>query len=75
MVRVILASGSPRRKELLEQVGVSFEIAVAKGEEIITKEIPCEIVEELSLQKASEIAELYELIKDSSNDTVIPAQE
>ena len=48
MVRVILASGSPRRKELLEQVGVSFEISVADGEEIISKKLPWEIVEELT---------------------------
>ena len=54
MVRVILASGSPRRKELLEQVGVSFEISVADGEEIITRKLPWEIVVELSLQKKRE---------------------
>ena len=53
MSQIILASQSPRRKELLEQIGLEFEICPAKGEEIITKEIPCEIAEELSLQKAS----------------------
>ena len=35
MAKVVLASGSPRRKELLEQVGVAFEILVANGEEIV----------------------------------------
>ena len=30
---IILASQSPRRKELLEQMGLSFEIIPAKGEE------------------------------------------
>ena len=52
MVKFVLASGSPRRKELLEQIGLSFEIASAHGEEIITKQQPADIVEELSLQKA-----------------------
>lgn len=56
MSQIILASGSPRRKELLEQIGLEFEICPAKGEEIITKSIPEEVVMELSKQKAEEIA-------------------
>ncbi len=36
MSQIILASQSPRRKELLEQIGLEFEICPAKGEEIIT---------------------------------------
>ena len=60
MVRLILASGSPRRKELLEQIGLTFEILAAHGEEIISKTVPSEIVEELSLQKATEVAERLE---------------
>ena len=71
MVRVILASGSPRRKELLEQVGVSFEISVADGEEIITRKLPWEIVEELSLQKATEVAKRYEVEAGVAEQTVV----
>ena len=59
MVKFILASGSPRRKDLLEQMGISFEISAAHGEEIITKKLPWEIVEELSLQKATEVADRF----------------
>ena len=54
-MNIILASGSPRRKELLEQIGLKFEVIPAKGEEIITKTVPSEIVCELSLQKAEEV--------------------
>lgn len=57
--RLILASGSPRRKELLEQVGAEFEILPARGEEVITSTLPEEAVKELSLQKAAEVAERY----------------
>lgn len=71
MVRVILASGSPRRKELLEQVGISFEISVADGEEIITRKLPWEIVEELSLQKATEVAKRYEAEQEAAEQTVV----
>lgn len=52
MIKYVLASGSPRRWELLELMGLSFEISQTHGEEIITKETPADIVEELSYQKA-----------------------
>ena len=55
-MRLILASASPRRKELLAKTGLTFDIIPAKGEEIITKSIPAEVVMELSQQKAAEIA-------------------
>ena len=51
MAQIILASASPRRKELLEQIDVSFEVCPAKGEEKITKDTPEEVVTELSGQK------------------------
>ncbi len=56
MKKIILASGSPRRKELLEQIGVKFEIQKAEGEERITSVVPEEVVKELSMQKAEEVA-------------------
>lgn len=71
MAKVVLASGSPRRKELLEQVGVVFEILVANGEEIITKTRPCEVVEELSYMKAQEVANQYQQEHEVTEDTVI----
>lgn len=58
--RLILASGSPRRKELLEQIGAEFEILPAKGEEVITSTIPSQVVMELSSQKAEEVAGRFE---------------
>ena len=55
-MEIILASASPRRKELLEQIGMEFTVIPAKGEEHITKKEPEEVVMELSLQKAEEVA-------------------
>ena len=54
--RIILASASPRRKELLEQVGAEFEIFPAVGEEIITDSSPQQAVLDLAAQKAAEVA-------------------
>lgn len=56
MSQIILASASPRRKALLEQIGMEFEICPAKGEEVITESRPDAVVSELSRQKAEEVA-------------------
>jgi len=56
MYQCILASGSPRRKEILEQCGVSFIIEKSNAEEIVSKTEPKEVVMELSALKASEVA-------------------
>lgn len=37
---------------------MEFDVLPAKGEEVITKKLPWEVVEELSFQKAKEIADL-----------------
>lgn len=54
--KIILASGSPRRKQLLEQIGLEFEVWPSKCEEIIESTIPSEVCMELSKQKALDIA-------------------
>ena len=58
MRKIILASGSPRRKELLELASVPFEIIVSEVEETIgAYSSPSDIVMSLALQKASAVAE------------------
>lgn len=54
-MKLYLASASPRRKELLRQVGLSFKVVPSTVEEKITKEKPDEVVEELSYQKAVDV--------------------
>lgn len=62
MFKFFLASKSPRRKELMNQIGYEFEIMISERDEIITSTIPEEVVKELSLQKALEIERM--LIKE-----------
>ena len=60
MQKIILASGSPRRKEILELLGLEFEIAESLyDEDKIQTDDPIELVEELSLQKALAVAKRY----------------
>ncbi|SMO77514.1 Maf family protein [Gracilimonas mengyeensis] len=56
MHRIILASKSPRRKKLLEQIGFTFEVIPSHAEENPTKSTPEEVVCELAELKATEVA-------------------
>lgn len=72
MGQIILASASPRRKELLEQIGLQFDICPAKGEEVITKTIPYEVVQELASQKAKEVAGMVKAYENAHEELVTP---
>lgn len=54
-MKVILASASPRRRELLGQICPEFECIPSKKEEKTTRTLPEEVVCELSKQKAEDI--------------------
>lgn len=54
-MKYILASASPRRKELLKQAGFEFEVIPSSIEETITRTVPSEIVMELAAQKAEDV--------------------
>ena len=70
--RIILGSASPRRRELLEQIGISFEVRDSDKEEVYHSLIPEEIVKELALSKAENVAddlrEKQEQVKQISFD-------
>lgn len=72
MGQIILASASPRRKELLEQIGLEFEICPAKGEEVISKSAPEEVVMELSEQKATEVAAMVKTYESGHGELMTP---
>ena len=58
--KIILASASPRRLELMQQAGYEFEVQVSHKEETYISETPDDIVKELALLKARDIAEQNE---------------
>ena len=68
---LILASKSPRRRELLAQMGLTdFEIHPALGEELAQPDLPPpELVQALALHKAQEVAQAFA----QSGDVVIGA--
>ena len=57
---VVLASASPRRTELLEQGNIKHVVMPSHSEEVITSQVPSQVVEELSAQKAEDVYQQYE---------------
>ena len=66
--KIILGSASPRRRELLAQIGADFEVRVSNKEEIYHSTVPEEIVKELALMKAENVAE--ELAEENASGAV-----
>lgn len=64
-MRIILASASPRRRELLMQIGLDFEVRVSQVEEKVTQADAPLVVEELSAQKAEAVMALAEAIEEA----------
>jgi septum formation protein len=57
MKKIILASASPRRKELLEKISLKFEVDASDCEEDINPRLePEELVRQLSIKKAKSVA-------------------
>ena len=56
--QIVLASASPRRRELLTQIGLRFQVIPSTAEELLLpEETPEEHVIRLSIDKASEVAQ------------------
>lgn len=71
--RIILGSASPRRRELLEQIGIEFEIVVSDAREHYKSTRPEEIVRELALMKAEHVAkEVERREKERAEQASIP---
>ena len=59
MKHLILASGSPRRRELMSQVGLDFTVVTSDADENIKEMEPEDYVRELSSIKAQSVLEQY----------------
>lgn len=72
---IILASQSPRRKKLLEQIGLSFEVFPSNTEEISSQSDPALLVEELALLKAEDVSTKHPDSFIIGSDTVVVHQD
>ncbi|MBQ7972038.1 MAG: septum formation protein Maf [Lachnospiraceae bacterium] len=83
-MKFILASASPRRKELLTQIGMNFTVQVSEAEESADTTDPAEYVMQLSFLKAEDVAGKIPVMYDApgidqdfvviGSDTVVAAE-
>lgn len=66
--KIILASGSPRRRELLTQIGLQFEVRVSRADEKTAVRKPELMVQELAERKSSAV---WEALLGEERDSVI----
>lgn len=72
MKTIILASGSPRRKKLLEKIGISFKVhANNVTEDYNSRWSPRQIVETLADRKAKAVAPHYRNALTIGADTIV----
>lgn len=71
-VRVILASSSPRRRELLEEAGLEFEVIASSAEEVHDTSMPLEELCELNASlKAEAVAKQHPDALVIGSDTLV----
>lgn len=74
--KLILASQSPQRKKILEDLGINFEIVPSQFEEIVPKNAnPYLLVKEFALEKARDVAKDYPERWVLGVDTIVVTQE
>lgn len=72
MKQIILASGSPRRKELLEKIGLKFRAVESNFKEYVDLKLkPHELVKKLCLEKAKAVFKKYKNCIIIAADTII----
>ena len=72
MTGLILASASPRRRELMELAGYKFDVICADIVETVPKNVPpYEVVMSLAMQKAQAVAKEHDNAVVVGSDTVV----
>ena len=71
-MRIILASKSPRRKELLKELGVDFDIVPAVSDEVVDRSLEkSEVARKIALHKAEEIFSRFPDCAVIGADTIV----
>lgn len=59
--KIILASASPRRKEIMEQMGIPYQVMVADVEETVSETEPSRMVQALASLKTEAVLSKYKM--------------
>lgn len=66
MYKIILASASPRRKEILNTMGIKYQLMVADVEEVVSETEPGKMVEALASVKAEAVLNKYRQLEEGN---------
>lgn len=69
--KLVLASGSPRRKEILSQAGFSFRVLPVDADERLEDRLPEEMVQILAGRKAAACMELLKETEDNIQNLLV----
>ena len=72
-MKIILASRSPRRREILENLGLDFEVMVSDADEDLKESSPSRLVMALAEKKAAEVKQEYEKLHSVDDALFIAA--
>ncbi len=71
MYQIILASESPRRKEIMETMGISYQVIPANVIEVVEETVPEEMVQALARLKTAEVLKKQQLQYPQYQDVII----
>jgi septum formation protein len=71
MYEVILASESPRRKEILETMGISYRVIAGNVKEVVDETIPSEMVQALARLKTNAAAKRLDTESEESKHVIL----
>ena len=71
MTRLILASGSPRRREILQNLGIPFEVVTCETDESCSLTDPAAYVRELATRKGLAVRDILRARGVELSDTLI----
>ena len=70
--RIVLASSSPRRREMLERFGINFDVIPSNADENIPSDMPCgEYVKTLAERKGTAVRDALVLGGEDISETLI----
>lgn len=70
--KIVLASNSPRRKQILDQLNIEYEICPSGVEETVSSSVPTEVCQELASKKAMDVAASIRAYNELHKDIVSP---
>ncbi|MHB8128163.1 MAG: Maf family protein [Mobilitalea sp.] len=71
MYQIILASESPRRKEIMETMGIPYRVMTGNVEEVAQETVPAELVQALARLKTDAISSKLSMQSDEQTDVII----